>query len=141
MGQPIRDSINKWRKGNINNANQAGCTGNRSCQSKLTSSFNEIMSSVDKGNQVVVMDVCTACELVPQSVLIKKPEQYNVRTTNLPCINNQPSAVPNTEPGAFRVTCSNSTCCGWAVQQVTSAAARGPAWPPELCVAVLGKRL
>ena len=73
MGQLIRDSINKLRKGNINNANQVGCTGNRSCQTKLTSSFNEIMSLVDKGNSVV-MDVCTAFELVPHNILIKKAE-------------------------------------------------------------------
>lgn len=74
MGQLIRDSINKLKTGNINNANQVGCTGNRSCQTKLTSSFNEIMSLVDKGNSVVVMDVCTAVELVPPNILIKKPE-------------------------------------------------------------------
>lgn len=74
MGQLIRNSINKLRKGNINNASQAGCVGNRSCQTKLTSSFNEIMSLVDKGNSVVVMDVCTAFELVPHNILIKKPE-------------------------------------------------------------------
>lgn len=32
------------------------------------------MSLVDKGNSVVVMDVCTAFELVPHNILIKKPE-------------------------------------------------------------------
>lgn len=63
--------------------------GNRSCQARLTSPFNDSMSLVDKGNSAAVMDVCTASGLVPPHILIKKAEYNEVHIINRQCINKE----------------------------------------------------